>query len=150
MSKQTRAINKSEVYSHYLGLLFCRILALAAHWGWEVGGRARMPFKNKGIGEGKKQHVAHWEANWTLKVGVIQRAASGQFLRVSLAVILFSVPVLTAQSTVHSGAGVSSPASHKFARITLVKQERSTRRQLAAVRKERKEKHPGDGKEKVM
>lgn len=35
VSKQTHAINKSEVYSHYLGLLFRRILALAAQGrGW--------------------------------------------------------------------------------------------------------------------
>lgn len=34
MSEQSRAINKSEVYSHYLGLLFCGILALTADWRW--------------------------------------------------------------------------------------------------------------------
>lgn len=33
VSKQTHAINKSEVYSHYLGLLFRRILALMCHRG---------------------------------------------------------------------------------------------------------------------
>ena len=38
VSKQTHAINKSEVYSHYLGLLFRRILALTAHRGGEWGG----------------------------------------------------------------------------------------------------------------
>lgn len=34
--KQTHVINKSEVYSHSLGLLFRCILALMAHW-WGVG-----------------------------------------------------------------------------------------------------------------
>lgn len=51
VSKQTRVINKSEVYSHYLGLLF-----LTAHQGWKgdwvegVGrwrGKPAMPYKNK-------------------------------------------------------------------------------------------------------
>lgn len=37
VSKQTRAINKSEVYSHYLGLLFRRILALMGHRGGGEG-----------------------------------------------------------------------------------------------------------------
>lgn len=53
VSKQTQAINKSEVYSHYLGLLFCCILALMAH----LGGKARMPYKNKGKCRGKKKNM---------------------------------------------------------------------------------------------
>lgn len=91
--------------------------------------------------------MAHWEANWTLKVGVIQRAASGQFLRVSLGVILFSVPVLTAQSTVHSGCG---GVISKFARITLRTQYKEIAHGFKKRREKKKEKHPGDGKEKVM
>lgn len=97
--------------------------------------------------------MAHWEANWTLKVGVIQRAASGQFLRVSLGVILSSVPVLTAQSTVHSAAGVSSTAptqicTHNFGKTRT--QYKEVARDFEKSREKKEEKHPGDGKEKVM
>lgn len=38
VSKQTRVINKSEVYSHYLGLLFCHILG---GWGWQRHNKRR-------------------------------------------------------------------------------------------------------------
>ena len=39
VSKQTHAVNKSEVYSHYLGLLFRRILAPDGSVGVVVEGR---------------------------------------------------------------------------------------------------------------
>lgn len=78
VSKQTHAINKSEVYSHYLGLLFRRTLALMAHQGGGVGVQrhnrdkpSEDTLKNKGKCRKKKTHVAHREANWPVKTGVI-------------------------------------------------------------------------------
>lgn len=48
VSKQTHAINKSEVYSHYFGLLFRRILGLTAHQGGGVGAKQGRSIKTKG------------------------------------------------------------------------------------------------------
>lgn len=42
VSKQTHAINKSEVYSHYLGLLFHRILGVGGKDTTETG-KAMVP-----------------------------------------------------------------------------------------------------------
>lgn len=56
VSEQTPAINKSEVYSHYLGLLF-RILVLMAHRG---GVRPETLSKNKGkCSREKKEPMWH-------------------------------------------------------------------------------------------
>lgn len=60
-----------------------------------------MSYKNKGNGRGKEKHVAHQEANWTVKVGVVPRAAPGSLCkghcaRVTLSVILSSATILTA------------------------------------------------------
>lgn len=103
VSKQTHAVNKSEVYSHYLGLLFRRILALMAHqgWWWRGGEGLQRPNRDeqsedavKNKGKFRKKHVAHRESNWPLKSGVNQRAASGRTLQVSLAAILVSILAL--------------------------------------------------------
>ncbi len=54
VSEQTHAINKSEVYSHYWGLLFRLILAL---------------FVQKQKGSVEKTTRFTGEANWPLKLG---------------------------------------------------------------------------------
>ena len=65
VSKQTHAINKSEVYSHSLGLLFDRILALIADWwgggqGHNRDEQSEDAVKNKE--KFRKKHVDHREA----------------------------------------------------------------------------------------
>lgn len=140
MSKQTQAINKSEVYSHYLGLLFCRILALTAHWG---GGKARMPYKNKGKCWKKKTCDSLGGQLATKSWGHSESSFRSNSTGQSCCHLDFS----SCSDCIEHHTfcyGVSSPTTHNRSK----RRTSTVRQQLAASRKGIKKKDDGKGKEK--
>lgn len=89
VSKQTYAINKSEVYSHYL------VCCSSAFWPWWLTGEGCGRAAILGKAKCRKKHMAHWEAEWPLKVRVIQGSTSGCTSRVSVAAIVGLAPAPT-------------------------------------------------------